>query len=115
MNAHTTKTKEMGITRFSIKGYRWFQKSYGNTYHTTYISALIDGVWCDLGSTPMEYGYGEQYLCTAGKWLIDNGFIENLKDAQQLIGDGYQFNQYTFRQVNNIDNSVQDVNRKKDL
>ncbi|MNF84971.1 hypothetical protein D3C85_693510 [compost metagenome] len=113
MNAYTNKAKEMNITAFTIKGVRWFQKSYGNTYHTTYISALIDGVWTDIGSTDKEYGYGEHYMCTAGQWLIENGFIENVEFG--TLKDGYQFNSYEFRENNAIEHFVQDVKRQKDL
>ena len=113
MNAYTTKAKEMNITAFAIKGVRWFQKSYGNTYHTTYISALINGKWEDIGSTDKEYGYGEQYLCTAGQWLIENGFIENTPCG--TLTNGYQFNNYQFRADNAIEHFVSDVNRQKDL
>lgn len=115
MNAYTQKAKDMNITAFAIKGVRWFQKSYGNTYHTTYISALINGKWEDIGSTDKEYGYGEQYLVTAGQWLIENGFIEDLSGPQEVMGKGYQFNLYTFRQANAIEHFVQDVKRQKDL
>jgi hypothetical protein len=114
MNAYTTKAKEMNITAFAIKGVRWFQKSYGNTYHTTYISALVDGKWVDLGSTEKEYGYGEHYLCTAGKWLINNGFILEAADNSQLK-NGYQFNSYSFRQANAIEHFASDVKRQKDM
>lgn len=118
MNAYTAKAKEMNITAFAIKGVRWFQKSYGNTYHTTYISALINGKWEDIGSTKIEYGYGEQYLVTAGQWLIENGFIEDNKienDVQTGLTNGYQFNSRTFRQDNTIEHFVSDVKRQKDL
>lgn len=107
MNAYTTKAKEMNITAFAIKGARWFQKSYGNTYHTTYISALINGKWEDIGFTEKEYGFSEQYLCTAGQWLIDNGFIQ--------AENGYAFNNFSFRKDNAIEHFVSDVNRQKDL
>lgn len=113
MNAFTQKAKDMNIERFHIKGVRWFQRSYGNTYHVAYISALIDGVWVELGTTEKEYGYGEQYLCTAGKWLIDNGIIEDKPYSN--LNNGYQLNSYSFREENNIDCNVVDVKRQKDM
>lgn len=113
MNAYTQKTKDMNITAFAIKGVRWFQKSYGNTYHTTYISALIDGTWQDIGSTAIEYGYGEHYLCTAGKWLIENGYLTN--EPHGNLKDGYQLNSYEFRSGNAIEHYNKDVQRKRDL
>ena len=103
----TEKAKAMNIERFNIKGVRWFQKTYGNTYHTTYISALIGGTWQDIGSTPMEYGYGDCYLVTAGQWLIDNGFVQ--------AESGYDVQGYQECTFLCIDCYVQDVQRKKDL
>ena len=103
----TEKAKTMNIERFNIKGVRWFQKTYSNTYHTTYISALIDGVWQHIGSTPMEYGYGDSYLVTAGQWLVDNGFVQ--------ADNGYDVQGYQERAFLNIDCFVQDVKRKGDL
>lgn len=60
-----------------------------------------------------EYGYGEQYLCTAGQWLIENGFIGNTPCG--ALTNGYQFNNYQFRADNAIEHFVSDVNRQKDL
>ena len=43
-----------------IHGRRWFQRSYGNTYHTTTL-------FYDDGSqmtSPRQYGYGDHYLQT---------------------------------------------------
>lgn len=111
--SYTAKAKEMNISRISVKGARWFQRTYGNTYHTTYISALIGDTWVEIGSTEIEYGYGDQYLCTAGKWLIENGFIDPTPAG--TLKDGYQLNSYEFREANNIDHYVVDVKRKKDM
>lgn len=40
---------------------RWFDKQWGNTYHTTEV--LIDGV--TVSHSQMEYGYGNTYQQTA--------------------------------------------------
>lgn len=80
---------------------RWFQKSYGNTYHSVEIFA--DGV--QVGTVDFAYGYGEQWLQTAVDWLKINGLAP--QDAQ--YGTAY------FREVLNGTYSVQDVKRKKDL
>jgi len=108
----TTKTvnlteKAAGIQAFSIKGNRWFQKSYGNTYHVAYISALVDGKWIYLGNTEMQYGYGDHYLVTAGQWLIDNGYIEC--DSEYFLSN------YNVREAFAVDYYAQDVDRKSDL
>lgn len=104
----TEKAKEMGITAFSIKGVRWFQKSYGNTYHKFYISALVGGVWVDLGeSIHTEYGYGEQYLVSAGEWLIKHGYLD--------CTTGYCLAKTSVREALNIEHCVDDVECKKDM
>jgi len=51
-----------------IEGRRWFQSTWGNTYHT--VSIQIDGK--HVYTAPMEYGYGDQYIQTAERWLIEN-------------------------------------------
>lgn len=99
--------KAAGIQAFSIKGTRWFQKSYGNTYHVAYISALVDGTWIDLGETKMQYGYGDHYLVTAGQWLIDNGYVEC--DSEYFLSN------YNVREDFVVEYHAQDVDRKRDL
>lgn len=53
-----------------IEGRRWFQKSYGNTYHSVRI--FLDGK--QIAHIPQSYGYGDQYLQTAREWLRSNGY-----------------------------------------
>lgn len=55
----------------SIVGRRWFRKGYGGTYHTAAIFVDGKGVF----KTPMEYGYGDQYVETGTQWLEDNNYI----------------------------------------
>lgn len=43
-----------------IDGRRWFQKTYGNTYHA--VTVTIDGQSYQSGR---HYGYGNQYAQTA--------------------------------------------------
>ena len=100
------KAKAMGIEKLHIQGLRWFQKSYGNTYHTAVISALIDGKYVELGKTRMQYGYGEQYLVSAGAWLIANGFI-NCQEKE-----GYALSHYTVRGSLKIEHMATDVKKK---
>ena len=53
----------------TIAGRRWFQRSYGNTYHSVTIYA--DGFSFILST---QYGYGDQWEQTARDWLRDVGF-----------------------------------------
>jgi hypothetical protein len=81
-------------------GRRWFQKTYGNTYHTVEIKDVYNQK--QLTYTSMEYGYGESFRQTAHKWLLDNNY-----DVPENYGD--------FIQKCNIEYMVIDVDRKKDL
>lgn len=84
-----------------IEGRRWFQRTYGNTYHTVRI--FIDG---DLKyASEREYGYGDQFLQTALDWLKANGYAP--ADAQ--YGTLY------LRETLGGTYSVVDVTRQKDL
>lgn len=101
--------KAKGFQALSIKGTRWFQKSYGNTYHVAYISALVDGKWIEIASTKMQYGYGDHYLVTAAEWLIENGYMTCTSNT------GYSLSHYDVREAFTVDYVAQDVDRKRDL
>jgi hypothetical protein len=60
------------IKALTIIGRRWFDRTYGNTYHTAEI--IINGE--TIHKTPMEYGYESQYVTTATKWLTDNKYLK---------------------------------------
>lgn len=96
-----------GFERITIKGVRWHQKTYGNTYHKAYISALVDGYWTEIGHSSIQYGYGNHYLVTAGEWLLENGYIE--------CASPYFLADQTIRQALNVDDYSVDVSRKRDL
>lgn len=99
--------KAANIEAFAVKGVRWFQKTYGNTYHVAYISALINGQWLELGKTAVQYGYGEHYLVTAGAWLVENGFIE--------CNNEYFLADYSVRDALKVEHYSKDVQRKRDM
>lgn len=88
---------------FHIEGRRWFDKTYGNTYHTVRI--FQEGK--ELVYIPFTYGYGEQYLQTAIDWLI----------ANNLMGLDLHFSPNTrkLREEMGASWSVIDVTRKRDL
>jgi len=66
-----TEQTEQETKSIVIMGRRWFQKSYGNTYHT--VSVVVNGEPVfDSGEC---YGYGDHYVQTAGEWLERNGII----------------------------------------
>lgn len=55
----------------TVIGRRWFQRTYGNTYHTARV--LVNGrtVW----TSERCYGYGEQYVQTAEEWIYAAGIL----------------------------------------
>ena len=83
-----------------ISARRWFQKTYGNTYH----SVTIYGDGKTLARLPFRYGYGEQWLQTALCWLADNGMAEKDK-----------YGTYYLREELGGTYDVADVTRKRDL
>lgn len=89
------------IETLVIRGRRWFQKLYGNTYHT--VTVVVNG---RILKSSIQYGYGNQYLVTAVDLLRENGYdihennIEVLRSLKELCKNDYE---------------VVDVPRKKDL
>lgn len=62
------------IKAVHISGKRWFQKLYGNTYHTVKIEVAFEDGTRELLSSPRTYGYGEMWNQTALTMLIDGGY-----------------------------------------
>jgi hypothetical protein len=75
---------------------RWFQKSYGNTYHS--VTIYVND---EVLRTDFEYGYGRQYLRTAHTLLTEHDY------------DVLPYNKF----INSVSvrYTVEDVKRKKDL
>lgn len=112
-NLHTVDfsdmAKELKIAGFYIKARRWFQSSYGNTYHSVYCHAVMsDGsLGPVVASNGYAYGYGDHYLVTACEALTEAGYLDTT--------NGYALSGHTVREALNIEHSVSDVKRKKDL
>jgi len=54
---------------YKITAKKWFQKSYGNTYHSVLVEK-VTGTGAGykretIGYNPFAYGYGDHYLNTA--------------------------------------------------
>lgn len=97
------------MTHITIHGRRWFQKSYGNTYHT--VSVEIDGK--HVFTSPKEYGYDDQYLQTASDWLDKSGLVEPRKAHANGSHEGLKWWAerlgYTYSAI------ASDVARERDL
>jgi hypothetical protein len=83
---------------------RWFQKSYGNTYHSVRIHVDLEL----LAEVPFAYGYDDAYLQTALAILIDRGILPDAtkQDHLRIAAEkaGYE-----------LIYSAVDVPRKRDL
>ena len=93
---------------FHIEGRRWFQRTYGNTYHSVRIyqgNAL-------LVCLPYQYGYGEQYIETAIQWLEDNGHIAK---RERYSNGGKPSGTLYLRETLQASYSCIDVGRQRDL
>ena len=91
------------IKNIHIEARRWFQKSYGNTYHS--VRVYVNDEILENG---FQYGYGDQFFQTAGELLLNAGY--EIPD-----NNTYWLNSLTLRETLHGTYSVMDVNRKKDL
>ncbi len=86
------------INALEVIGKRWFQQSYGNTYHTA--TVIVNG---EELKSEIKYGYGSAYLQTAADLLRVNGY--------EVPAD----NNEAFYKMCEYPHAVKDVDRKKDL
>ena len=91
------------IKNIYIEARRWFQKSYGNTYHS--VRVYVNDKILENG---FQYGYGDQFFQTAGELLLNAGY--EIPD-----NNPYWLNSLTLRETLHGTYSVMDVDRKKDL
>ena len=93
----------------TVIGRRWFQKSYGNTYHTAQI--LVDGV--PVEGVGRSYGYGDMYLQNAADKLEALGYMPNREHYAH--GGATPLWRYCEEHGIVFTCSVMDVQRQKDL
>ena len=89
-----------------IEGRRWFQRTYGNTYHSVRIWIGSDQV----AFLPFQYGYGDCFLQTALDWLRANNHIDGTDERGNP-----QYGTRYLREDLGGTYSVIDVPRKSDL
>lgn len=130
MKAHIFNTVQAAdIKAISITGKRWFQSSYGNTYHSVSVGIIVDRAtahrinpeewdaegravefWIDLAYVSDVYGYERHFENTALQCLIQAvsdapkewADLSYICKVAELLGVPYSENVY-------------DVKRKKDL
>lgn len=87
------------INTLEISAKRWFQKSYGNTYHV--VKVVVNGK--EVVVSDISYGYDNHFLTTAADLLRAKGYEvpeDNVKAYSMMAKFPY---------------TVEDVKRKKDL
>ena len=87
---------------YTIVAKRWFQKSFGNTYHSCEVFHNSKSI----GQVPYTYGYGEQYRQTAHQIMVDAGHYDG-DLSSFLVEEIRDYDKYLWL--------VSDVSRKKDL
>ena len=81
------KPEDIDIANIRIDCRRWFQKTYGNTYHSVRI--YHNGEL--IAHNPFQYGYGDQCLQTAFDLLRA---LKLYSDARHDWGGYVDFNQF---------------------
>jgi hypothetical protein len=74
MTTAITETKTETNTNLEsvfIEARLWFDKTYGNTYH----SVRLEANGLSIGQVPMTYGYGQHYEQTALAYLQKIGLV----------------------------------------
>lgn len=87
------------IEMLEVTAKRWYQRSYGNTYHV--VKVIVNGD--TVLKSGVTYGYENHYLTTAAKLLRDNGY--NIPNNNM---DAYSF-------MAKFPHTAEDVKRQKDL
>lgn len=77
----------MNIT---IDARRWFQRTYGNTYHK--VRVYVDNEF--VGESPFTYGYGEQYLMSAFDILSEYGMFPYERTKELVTVNKGKKNEY---------------------
>jgi hypothetical protein len=93
-----------------VEGRRWFNRLKGNTYYSA--RCYLDDKY--VGGIDYGYGYDEQYLWDAFKWLEANGHITppRLTNGREYVEAPWQWAE---RVGVKLLSSAVDVKRKKDL
>ncbi len=104
------KTKSgLDVKSITIIGRRWFQRTYGNTYHTAEI--FVNGQ--RVHKTAEKYGYSDwQYQETAMQWLEKFGYARRRKYDN---GGHEPARIWAERAGIQFSSSVSDVARERDL
>lgn len=92
-----------------VVGKRWFSRGPGNTYHSANI--YVDGK--QVHRIDFAYGYGDQDVWNAAKWLEQNGYMPGRENYDN--GGAEAIWRYCEKNGIQFSYEVSDVQRKKDL
>jgi hypothetical protein len=97
-------TRKPKVKSVEIRGARWFDKTYGNTYHAVkvYVNDEL------IGTSPISYGYGDSYVQTAEAILNKAGYFKR-KDPRESLS------RYTRDRKINYLSYAKDLKLKRDL
>lgn len=86
IEAMNKKESHLKVNNITIDARRWFQKTYGNTYHSVrvYVNNEL------IGDHPLVYGHGEQYLMSAFEILSEHGIFSYEKTKELVTVREYQ-------------------------
>jgi hypothetical protein len=98
------KTSKTPIQSIMILGKRWFQRTYGNTYHR--VQVYVNDK--EVATSKITYGYGDQYIQTAVSLLKENGYLKSMPENTPL---------WRYCKENGIDCTIQykDVKTEREL
>ena len=103
-------TKPTGGKTITIEAKRWFQRTYGNTYHSCRVFHGGELV----GAKSFCHGYGDHYLNTAAQILCDAGLLMPM-ESDHSAGKEDALRQDMREHRNRYVVCVADVAREKDL
>jgi hypothetical protein len=78
---------------YIITAKRWFQKTYGNTYHSVKVEQINETEKKTIGYIPFRYGYDSQYMNTAAEIIgisetsLRKDMIKNLEKYHVTVTD----------------------------
>jgi hypothetical protein len=89
--------------KIEIVGYRWFQKTYGNTYHA--VKIFLNGEMI-FKSSEYVYGYSDQYIQTAHEKLKELKIVPENSEYWKFLRSEENFQ---------VEYSARDLDKKTDF
>ncbi len=106
----TTETNTARPSSITVLGRRWFQKTYGNTYHSVTVTNDDTG---EQLREPFEYGYGDQWEETAAHLIEAAGWLPTRERSPN--GSRAPLRLWLEREGVQLHRNLEDVKRQKDL